>query len=294
MSRDRPGKGGIAMPKHHVRILVSLILAVSVWHAPGAWAGAPTDQLREGIDLVFTILRDPQMAGGANAAARRHAIVTAADQIFDFGEMAKRSLGSHWVMRTPAERDQFVALFTELVRRTYIARVDQFAAAEMAFQGESVDGTHASVRTTVPLGDGREMPLEYRMQHVGERWRVYDIDAGGISLVSSYRAQFNTVIRRASYEALVARLASPRRPQVSAPAGALPGSGRRVSGPVGTVIVSAPRSPRRVDGRRSRKERDRKRHRGQILDDPQHGLRLALDRVDRGHRANRIESAAAE
>jgi len=214
------------MPNHHARIIGILILVFSTCSVPGAWAATPTDQLRDGVDRVFKILRDPQMAGDANATQRRSAILTAAGSIFDFGEMAKRSLGQHWTARTPAERSQFTALFTELMQHSYISKVDQHGGAKMVFLGETVDGDYAAVRTTIPLSNGSEMPLEYRMHNAGARWQVYDISIDGISLISNYRAQFNKVIRTASYETLVAKLKS-HQTEFSSPAASPPGKAAR-------------------------------------------------------------------
>jgi phospholipid transport system substrate-binding protein len=78
----------------------------------------------------------------------------------------------------------------------------------MVFRGETIDGDHAAVRTTIPLSNGSEMPLEYRMHNADARWQVYDIGLDGISLVSNYRAQFNKIIRIDSYDTLVAKLKS--------------------------------------------------------------------------------------
>jgi phospholipid transport system substrate-binding protein len=196
------------MIRYHARIFSTLILICMLSHVHAAWAGAPTDQLRDGVDRVFKILRDPAMAGDTNTTQRRKAILTAAGTIFDFGEMAKRSLGQHWAARTPAERTQFVALFTDLMQQSYISKVDQHGGAKMAFRGETIDGDFASVRTTIPLSNGNEMPLEYRMYNAGARWQVYDLSIDGISLVSNYRSQFNKVIRTESYEILVTKLTS--------------------------------------------------------------------------------------
>ena len=196
------------MARCHARVFWTLVLLAMLCPVPGAWAGAPTDQLRDGVDRVFKILRDPEMAGQANAIQRRKAILTAAGNIFDFAEMAKRSLGQHWSARTPAERSQFVGLFTDLMQHSYIAKVDQHGGAKMVYRSETVDGDHAAVRTTIPLSSGSEMPLEYRMHNADARWQVYDLSIDGISLVSNYRAQFNKVIRLDSYETLVAKLKS--------------------------------------------------------------------------------------
>ena len=213
------------MPNHHAR-LIGILILVSTCSIPAAWAGAPTDQLRDGVDRVFKILRDPEMAGARNAPQRRTAILTVAGTIFDFGEMAKRSLGQHWAARTPAERSRFVALFTDLIQHSYIAKVDQHGGARMVFRGETVAGDQAVVQTKIPLSNGSEMPLDYRLHRMDDRWQVYDLSLDGISLVANYRAQFNKVIRIDSYETLVAKLRS-HQLEFSSPAAAPSGKAAR-------------------------------------------------------------------
>ena len=188
----------------------------------GAWAGPPTDQLREGVDRVVKILKDPELKGDARTDQRRTAISKAADEIFDFAETAKRSLGPHWAQRTPVEREEFIHLFTALIQRTYIGKVDQYNS-EMTFQGDTIDGDHAVARTTLLFSKGGTMSLDYLMHHPRDRWQVYDINIDGISLVANYRAQFNKTIRTSSYEALVTTLRS-RQAEFSAPAAAAPGA----------------------------------------------------------------------
>jgi len=201
------------------RVCWFLILLFALSPGRGAWAGAPSDQLRTGIDGVFKILGDPELEGDAKLNQRRTAIVTVASEIFDFGEMAKRSLGPYWAQRTLAERGEFVRLFTAVVEHSYISKVDQRGAGKMTVHGEQIDGEYAIVRTTIPLSSGQEMPIDYRMHNIDDRWRVYDLTVDGISLVANYRAQFNKIIRTSSYEALVAKFRS-LQAEASAPSGA--------------------------------------------------------------------------
>lgn len=213
------------MIRHQARVIWTLISLVTLCSVHGAWAGPPTDQLRDGVDRVFKILKDPELAGDKQVDQRRAAISKVAGELFDFGEMAKRSLGQHWAQRTLAERGEFVRLFTELVQRSYISKVDQHdAAAKMTYQGETVDDDYAVVRTTIPLPRGNEMPLGYRMHNTSGRWQVYDLSIDGISLAANYRAQFNKIIRTSSYEDLVARLKS-NQVEFSAPS-ASPSGGK--------------------------------------------------------------------
>jgi phospholipid transport system substrate-binding protein len=96
----------------------------------------------------------------------------------------------------------------------------------MMFRGETVDGDHAVVQTRIPLSNGSEMPLDYRLHKMDDRWQVYDLSLDGISLVSNYRAQFNKVIRIDSYETLVAKLKS-HQLEFSSPAAAPSGKAAR-------------------------------------------------------------------
>jgi phospholipid transport system substrate-binding protein len=189
-------------------VLLALIVLFGLAWVHGASAGPPTEQLRDGVQHVVQILKDPELMGDAKAPERSAAVNKVADEIFDFGEMAKRSLGEqHWSQRTPAEREEFVRLFTELLQRTYISKVDQLNS-KMTFQDESVEGNQAVVRTTLLVGKGGEMSLDYRMHHPRDRWQVYDLSIDGTSLVANYRSQFNKIVRTDSYEGLVAKLKS--------------------------------------------------------------------------------------
>jgi phospholipid transport system substrate-binding protein len=214
------------MVRYYVRVFGILILLFALVPARGAWAGPPSDQLRAGIDRVFKILGDPELDGDKKLNQRRTAIVIAANEMFDFGEMAKRSLGQYWPQRTAAERVEFVRLFTELVQRSYISKVDQHGAHKMTVQGERIDGEYAVVRTTLPLSSGHELPIDYSMRSTDDRWQVYDLSIDGISLVANYRAQFNKIIRTSSYEALVAKFKS-HQAELAAPASASGGQPAR-------------------------------------------------------------------
>ena len=189
-------------------VIAALVLPLSLLSVPAAWAGAPTDQLRDGIDRVFKILGDPDLRGDDKAAQRKTAVTRVAREFFDFGEMSKRALGRHWDQRTPAEREEFARLFTELIQRSYFSKIDEHGSEKTVFRGETMDGQHAVVRTMLLLAHGAQMPLDYSMVNASDRWRVYDLSIDGISLVANYRAQFNRIIRTSSYADLVTRLTS--------------------------------------------------------------------------------------
>jgi phospholipid transport system substrate-binding protein len=186
--------------------LVGVTVAATFLGGGPAWAGAPTDQLRSRIERVLKVL-DPELKQDGRSEERRTAIRKIAYETFDFREISQRSLARHWQARTPAERDEFILLFADLLERSYIGQIEQYSGSEkVQYLGDTIDGDQALVRTKIVTKAGTEVPVDYRMHRVGDRWLVYDVSIEGISLVSNYRAQFDRIIRSSSYKMLAEKL----------------------------------------------------------------------------------------
>ena len=205
-----------------MRKLLVALTALLVWTvvAGPASAGAPTEQLRKQVDEVVRVLDDPALK---EKAERREAVRRIASEIFDYKEMARRSLGTHWNARTPEQRQEFVTLFSDLLDRAYFSKIDLYQGEKVRYGTETVDGDQATVKTAIVGKDGKEIPLDYRMHQVDGRWSVYDVSIQGVSLVANYRTQFNRVVTTESYESLLQRL---RDKDSDATPAASPASGR--------------------------------------------------------------------
>ena len=184
--------------------VVVSILALGLVMARDAAAGQVSDQLRSRIDRVVSILEDPILK--VRPEERRVALRGAATDIFDFTEVTRRSLGRHWQAATPAEREELVLLFTALLERSYLGRIEQYTGERIAVVGEALDGELATVRTRLVSKSGTETSVDYRLYRAGDRWMAYDVSVEGVSLVANYRAQFNKIIQASSAQALVKRL----------------------------------------------------------------------------------------
>jgi phospholipid transport system substrate-binding protein len=185
-------------------------LAVVAMLVGPAYAGAPTDQLKQYSDQVLKILEDPGMRGDDKRVERRHAVRRVAIEIFDVQETARRALGRHWQARSPAERQEFVDLFADLLERTYVSKIDFYGGERLKYVGETIDGDTAVVKTRVVTKQGTEVPVDARMLRRGDRWLMYDVTIENVSLVGNYRAQFDQIIRTGGYDELVRRLRDKR------------------------------------------------------------------------------------
>jgi len=180
-------------------------LVVGVSSAPAA-AGVPTDQLKGAVERVLKTLDDPTLKGEARLGERRVAVRKIANEIFDFSEIAKRSMARHWQPLSEAQKNEFVGLFADLLERSYISKIETYGGEKIQYTAERVDGEFATVSTRIITKNGTEVPVDYRMIKRADRWLVYDVSIEGVSLVSNYRTQFNKIIQTTSYNELISKL----------------------------------------------------------------------------------------
>src|SRR5262245_53463099 len=167
--------------RHIASGIAAAALALLVGGGSVAMAGQATDRLKPEIDKVVTTLENPALKGDSKTAERRQALRTITDGVFDWNEMAKRALGRHWAARTPAEQQEFVGLFRDLLERAYVSKIERYAGEPIAYVGESIDADQATVRTRITTKQNQEVPIDYRLGRQGDRWLVYDVLIENIS-----------------------------------------------------------------------------------------------------------------
>jgi phospholipid transport system substrate-binding protein len=169
-----------------------------------AMAGEPTDQIRAHIAAMYGALGG---SASSPSPSRMASVRKVADQMFDWSAMAKEALGDHWAKRNAEERNEFARLFVSLFEDGYLSKIRLAEADKFEYLGDTAQGDEAVVRTRVVTRNGTAILVSYRARREeAGRWRVYDLDVERISLVRNYRAQFDSIIRRTSFEQLLARM----------------------------------------------------------------------------------------
>ena len=189
-------------------MLCLMLVAVFCSHSLGAVvAASPTEKVRKATEEITTILDEYVKNPQGKREETLNKIMVIADQDFDWGEMAKRSLGRFWKQRTPDEQNKFISLFRDLLKNAYIGKIDSYAGEKVVFEGEEIDDTYSVVKTKIITpSKGTEIPVYYRLQNNGGNWMVYDVVIEGVSLVNNYRDQFNSILQGSSYDELVKRI----------------------------------------------------------------------------------------
>jgi phospholipid transport system substrate-binding protein len=194
-----------SMNKKHLKRQLLLILLLVLTPAM-AMAGDPTDHIKAATDRLITIISDNSLKTPEMKGKREQMIMETADGLFSWEEFSKRALAKNWNKRTPEERKAFVSLVRQLIADTYMDKTYQYAGESIIFQGEKIEGDHGNVTSRFKTSTGAQVPVKYCMIKKDGKWRVYDISIEGVSLVSNYRSQFNSIIKSSSYEDLVKQL----------------------------------------------------------------------------------------
>ncbi len=184
---------------------VTLSLIFLMWVCLALGVEAPTVLVKNTIDEVIRLVNDEKLKAPDQASHRRELLEETIGKHFDFEEMAKRSLATHWKSRNASEHHEFVTLFRKLLSNTYAGKIENYSGEIVNYLKERLKNGYAEVQTNMNSAK-TEISLDYRLILKGGTWRVYDVVVNGVSLVKNYRSQFARIIHRSSYKELVITL----------------------------------------------------------------------------------------
>ena len=164
------------------------------------------DEIRVAVTQALQILKEPEMKSNHERKELDARLGKIIDPVFDFREMAKRSLGIHWRDLTSEKRQEFVPLFQDFLSNVYLGRIAFYNGEKVRFTCETVGKNYAEVDTQVVAKNGEQDPVVYMLKRTDSDWKIYDVIVDNISIDNNYRSQFDRVISRSSYQELVKRI----------------------------------------------------------------------------------------
>jgi phospholipid transport system substrate-binding protein len=183
--------------------LFIFLLAVALLFDPAATiAGEPLELIRAATEGAIAVLKDPKLKSPEQKKERIDRLKELVNPIFDYDEMARRSLGAHWRRRSPTEQEEFIKLFRDYLERIYSDKIDFYDGQRVVFGRETIEQDYAQVESKMINAKGEENSVVYRLKRTDGKWKVYDAVIENISIVNNYRSQFDRVISKSSYEEL--------------------------------------------------------------------------------------------
>jgi phospholipid transport system substrate-binding protein len=159
-----------------------------------AFAGVPLDTVKSNVSGVLDVLRDPKLQGESGKKVKEERIAAAAEKLFDFVELSKRTLGVNWNKLNPEQRKEFVQLFKTILKDAYVDKITAYTNEQVNFTKEvPLTETTVEVQSGVVTKSG-QVPIYYRVIKKDNEWKVYDVVIEGVSLISNYRTQFREIL----------------------------------------------------------------------------------------------------
>jgi phospholipid transport system substrate-binding protein len=181
-------------------IAIVLVLPVQIL------AGGAKDTVETQINKMLTKMQTPEFKG-LDRDAKINEISTIIDEIFDWQELSRRTLGREWKKFSPDQQKEFVSLFEKLLQDIYADRVLAYTSEKIEFGKETeLKKGRAEVESYIITTDGTRVPLFYRLTDKSGKWRVYDVIIEGVSMVKNYRGQFRQILSNKKPEDLLQTL----------------------------------------------------------------------------------------
>ena len=168
-----------------------------------AYSGPPLETVKGYVNRVLDVLRDSALRGEAGRKVKKDKIRTISEEMFDFTELSKRSLGQTWNKMTPDQQKEFINLYRLLLEETYAEKITSYTDEKLVLGKEiTLSERTVEVQTTI-FTKTSEVPMNYRVIEEKGYWKVYDVVVEGVSLISNYRSQFREILANKTPEALL-------------------------------------------------------------------------------------------
>ena len=182
-------------------LTITVVLLASLVGGAAVAAPSPTAFLKAKDKKLDPLLK--------NTDKNKGKILKIVNNMLNFDQLCKESLGKHWDTRSKAEQKDFTVTLKALIEKNLVNRLKDSKDHKIEYESEEILGSKASVVTLISSGDdprAEKTEIEYKMQKAAKSWRVTDMVTDGVSLVSNYRSQFNKIITEDGWDVLMQKM----------------------------------------------------------------------------------------
>jgi phospholipid transport system substrate-binding protein len=167
-----------------------------------AYGAGPLERVQEEVTKVLSVLRDTQL----KEEIKKEKIRVIYGEMFDANEFSRRTLGANWGKLNPAQQQEFIPLFRDVLETAYINKILAYKNEKIAFAKENMVANNLAEVQTKVLTSSQEIPINYRVILKDGIWKVYDVVVENVSLVQNYRSQFNSILAKNTPDEMLAIL----------------------------------------------------------------------------------------
>ena len=184
--------------------LAPLMLAILLLLTPRLlYAETAMETMTAYINRVLEVLGDPALKGDAGKNEKTEKIRKIAEDLFDFGELSRRTLGKSWQQFSADQQTEFISLYKSLLQKNYSEKIVSYNDERIVFGKETTLSEKTSEIETTLRGKTADIPINDRLLLKSGKWSVYDVIIEGVSLINNYRSQFREILANKPPEGLL-------------------------------------------------------------------------------------------
>jgi len=181
--------------------LLSLFLLV----IPPVFANTPTEALTLSVDKLMMIATDQS----SDEATKRAGLSKILQADIDFNATSRRVVSKAWKKATKEQKQQFKEEFLKIITNTYYELLKNYSNEKINYLKEQLKGKKYAIVDTAIISGSKKIPVRYRMIKSGDSWKVYDFIPEGISMVTTYRKNYKSILSKLGMEGLLLELNKP-------------------------------------------------------------------------------------
>jgi phospholipid transport system substrate-binding protein len=189
-------------------IIIALLIIGQYLKADGKEPNNPNDPnelLQVTSDKVVAVLQN----GALGQSSKTKTLDEIISPFFDFELMSKLSLGkANWTKLTDSEQKKFIVLFTKLLKNTYLDLLTRYKDEKLLLKPAELQKNGVSIMMEVLSGD-KKIAIVYKLRQLQTRWMAYDVEIEGVSILMTYKAQFDDILKRGGVTELFSHLEKP-------------------------------------------------------------------------------------
>ncbi len=186
-----------SMSKRFISGTLILVVCLCLWGLPAGAAENPQAVIQTGMEQVLKVIQQyPQ-----DNRAQREQLRAVIDGYFDFDALSRLAVGLRLNTLPPEKQQKFTHEFSKLIFNTFLGDVEKYAAEKTTYKQRSIYQGYVVVEALVG-----GQTIDYYLHLKNEKWMVYDVGVGGMSLVTNYRNQFDPILANGSFDRLSAIL----------------------------------------------------------------------------------------
>ena len=161
--------------------------------------------LKTKLDAAIAVLQQKDL----DPQKKNEQLVEIVTPLFDFRLMAKLSLGrKYWPGLSEEKKDEFTDLFIKRLRASYLEKISLYTDEKVFFKTPVRNKRKVRIPTEI-ISNNNRISMTYKLYKSKKDWKIYDLEVEGISIISTYRSQFDQVLSKGTIDELLQRLEKP-------------------------------------------------------------------------------------